>query len=145
VGEHVDPARRPRDLGRLIADFAERVPEVLHALAVSSDGVALAVSERMRPDHLSQLSAITSGLISLARGAARIFDGGPVIQALVVMERGTLVIMAIDDEASLAVLTTAADLDLVAYEMTMLAEQAGGSESAGHKARLCEVSSNDED
>jgi hypothetical protein len=34
--------------------------------------------------------------------------------------------MAIDDGSSLAVLTTAAaDLDLVTYEMMMLAEQAG--------------------
>lgn len=141
----MDPARHSQDLGRLIADFTERVPEVLHALAVSSDGVPLAVSEQMQPDHLGQLSAITSGLISLARGAARLFDCGAVTQALVVMERGTLVIMAIDDEASLAVLTTAADLDLVAYEMTMLAEQVGRSVSAGQKARLCEVFSNDED
>ncbi len=127
----MDPARHPQDLDRLIADFTERVPEVLHTLMVSSDGIPLAVSERTQPDHLDQLSAITSGLIGLARGAARIFDCGAVTQALVVMERGTLVIMAIDDEASLAVLTTAADLDLVGYEMTMLAEQVGRSVSAG--------------
>jgi uncharacterized protein len=125
VGEHVDPASHPQDLDRLITDFADRVPEVLQALVVSSDGVPLAVSDRMQPDHLDQLSAITSGLISLARGAARLFDCGAVTQALVTMERGTLVIMAVGDEASLAVLTSAADLDLVAYEMTMLAEQAG--------------------
>lgn len=121
----MDPARHPQDLDRLIADFTERVPEVLHALVVSSDGIPLAVSDRMQPDHLEQLSAITSGLISLARGAARIFDCGDVIQALIAMERSTVVIMAIDDEASLAVVTNAADLDLVAYEMTMLVEQAG--------------------
>ena len=43
------------------------------------------------------------------------------------MKRGTLVIMAIDRESSLAVLTTAtADLDMVAYEMTMLVEESGG-------------------
>lgn len=141
----MDPDHHPQDLDRLIADLTERVPEVLHALAVSSDGVPLAVSERMQPDHLGQLSAITSGLISLARGAARIFDCGAVSQALVVMERGTLVVMAIDDEASLAVLTAATDLGLVAYEMTMLAEQARRSVSAGQEAKLCEVFSNDED
>jgi predicted regulator of Ras-like GTPase activity (Roadblock/LC7/MglB family) len=121
----VDPARHPQDLDRLITDFADRVPKVLHALVVSSDGVPLAVSNRMQPDHLAQLSAITSGLVSLGAGAARIFDCGAVTQALVAMERDTLVIMAIDDGASLAVLTSAADLDQVAYEMTMLVEQAG--------------------
>ncbi len=94
---------------------------------VSSDGVPVAVSERVQPDQAEKLSAITSGLVSLAHGAARVFDGGAVTQALVAMERSTLVIMAIDDGSSLAVLTTAtADLDLVAYEMTMLVEQAAG-------------------
>jgi uncharacterized protein len=124
VAEHADPAR-PQDLDRLITDFTDRVPDVLHVLVVSSDGVPLAASDRMQPDQLDQLAAITSGLISLARGAARLFDCGAVTQALVAMERGTLLIMAADDEASIAVLTTAADLDQVAYEMTMLAEQAG--------------------
>jgi len=43
------------------------------------------------------------------------------------MARSTLVIMAIDQGSSLAVLATAtADLDTVAYEMTMLVEGAGG-------------------
>ncbi len=122
----MDPAPHPRDLDRLITDFTERVPDVLHALVVSSDGVPVAASAQIQPDHLEKLSAITSGLISLAGGAARAFDGGAVTQALVDMERGTLVIMAIDDGSSLAVLTTAAaDLDQVAYEMTMLVEQAG--------------------
>jgi predicted regulator of Ras-like GTPase activity (Roadblock/LC7/MglB family) len=122
----VDPALHPQDLDRLITDFTERVPKVLHALVVSSDGVPVAVSDRIEPDRLERLSAIISGLISLACGAGQMFDGGAVIQALVAMERGTLVIMAIDDGSSLAVLTTAAaDLDLVAYEMTMLVEQAG--------------------
>lgn len=122
----MDPVLHPQDLDRLITDFAERVPEVLHALVVSSDGVPVAVSDRIQPDYLEKLSVITSGLISLAAGAARISDGGAVTQALVAMERGTFVIMAIDGGSSLAVLATAAaDLDLVAYEMTMLVEQAG--------------------
>jgi len=122
----VDPALHPQDLDQLITEFTERVPEVPHALVVSSDGVPVAVSDQIQPDRLERLSAITSGLISLACSAGQIFDSGAVIQALVAMERGTLVIMAIDDGSTLAVLTTsAADLDLVAYEMTMLAEQAG--------------------
>jgi uncharacterized protein len=124
--EHVDPALHPQDLGRLITDFAERVPGVLHAVVVTSDGVPAAVTDRIQPGQLEQLSAITAGLISLAGAAARISGTGAVIQALVTMERGTLVIMAIDDGSHLAVLASApADLEIVAYEMTMLAEQAG--------------------
>ena len=125
-GEARDPAPDPRDPDRLLTDFAERVPDVLRAAVVAPDGVLVAVSDRTQTDHLEQLSAITAGLISLATAAARIFDGGAVTQALVTMKRGTLVIMAIDQGSSLAVLATAtADLDTVAYEMTMLVEEAG--------------------
>ena len=116
----------PQDLDRLIADFTRRVPEVVRALVVSSDGVPLAASERMPPGQLEQLSVITSGLIGLAGAVDQVFDGDGFIQGLVAMERGTLVIMAIDDGSSLAVLTTAAaDLDQVAYDMTILVEEAG--------------------
>ena len=123
-----EPAPDPQDPDRLITDFAERVPDVLRAAVVASDGVLVAVSDRTQPDQLEQLSAITAGLISLASAVARTFDGGAVTQALVTMARGTFVIMAIDEGSSLAVLTTAtADLDTVAYEMTMLVEEAGST------------------
>ena len=116
-----------QNLSWLVTDFAERVSDVDHALVVSSDGVPMAVSEGVAPSHAEQLSAITSGLVSLACGVARVFDGGSVTQTLVATGHGTLVIMSISDGSSLATVTTAeADLDLVAYEMTMLAEAAGG-------------------
>ena len=127
-GETPDPAPDPRDPDRLLTDFAERVPGVLRAAAVTADGVLIAVSDRTQPDQLEPLSAIAAALISLASAAARIFDGGAVTQALVTMARSTLVIMAIDQGASLAVLTIAtADLDMVAYEMTMLVQESGSS------------------
>ncbi len=87
------------------------------------------------PTVLEHLSAITSGLISLARGTASMFEGGEVTQTLVTMARGVLVIVAISDGSSLAVLAVVdADLDLVAYEMTVLAEQAGSALTAGPEA-----------
>jgi predicted regulator of Ras-like GTPase activity (Roadblock/LC7/MglB family) len=123
----VDPALHPQELSQLVSGFTERVPGVLHTVVVAADGVPVAASDRIAPQHLEQLSAITSGLTSLACASARMFDGEAVTQALVTMELATLVVMAIDDGSSLAVLTTAtADLDLVAYEMTMLVERAGG-------------------
>jgi predicted regulator of Ras-like GTPase activity (Roadblock/LC7/MglB family) len=123
----VDPALHPQELSQFVSGFTERVPGVLHTVVVAADGVPVAASDRIAPEHLEQLSAITSGLTSLACASARMFDGEAVTQALVTMELATLVVMAIDDGSSLAVLTTAtADLDLVAYEMTMLVERAGG-------------------
>src|SRR5262252_3514574 len=109
--EAQDPAADQQDLDQLLAGFTERVPDILRAAVVTSDGVLVAVSDRTKPDDLEQLSAITAGLISLAGTAAQIVDNGAVIQALVTTKRGTLVIMAIDHESNLAVLTTAtADL-----------------------------------
>jgi uncharacterized protein len=120
--------RDPRGPDRLITDFAERVPDVVQAAVVASDGVLVAASDPARPGRSERLAAIAAGLISLAVAAAATCDGGAVTQALVSMARGTLVIMAIGQGSILAVLTTAdADLDSVAYEMTMLVEEAGGT------------------
>jgi uncharacterized protein len=117
---------RVQDLSWLVTDLTERVPDALHAAVVSSDGVPLAVSDGLPPDRVEQLSAIASGLISMARGAALMLDGGAVTQTLVTMHEGVLVIVAISDGSSLAVLAAIdADLDQTAYEMTVLAEQAG--------------------
>jgi hypothetical protein len=115
-----------QDLSWLVTDFTDRVPDIAHAVVVSADGVALAVSDGIPPDRMAHLSAVTAGLVSLALGTARMFDGGGVIQTLVAMEYGTLIMISISDGSSLAVLCAAsADLDQVAYEMTILAEQAG--------------------
>jgi hypothetical protein len=63
----------------------------------------------------------------MAKGAALMFDGGAVTQTLVTMQEGVLMIVAISNGSSLAVLAAIdADLDQIAYEMTVLAEQAGG-------------------
>jgi hypothetical protein len=126
-GHANDPAPEPQDPDQLLTEFVERVPNVLRAAVVTSDGVLVATSDRAQPEQLEPFSAITAGLTSLAGAAAGLIDAGDVIQSLVTMAQSTLVIMAIDQGSSLAVLTTAtADLDTVAYEMTMLVEEAGG-------------------
>jgi len=117
-----------QDLSWLITDFTERVPDALHAAVVSSDGVPVAVSDGLSPGRVEQFSAITSGIISMARGAALMFDGGALTQTLVTMQEGVLMIVAISDGSSLAVLAAIdADIDQIAYEMTVLAEQAGSA------------------
>ncbi len=116
-----------QDLSWLVTDFTERVLDVAHAVVVASDGVPLAASDSMMPGWLERLAVITSGVVSLAAGAATMFEGGALTQILVTMEAGHFVVMRISDGSSLAVLAAAdADLDLVAFEMTRLAEQAGG-------------------
>jgi hypothetical protein len=115
-----------QDLNWLITAFTERVPAVANAAVVSSDGLRLASSRGLAADRVDQLAAVTSSISSLVQGAARLFDGGPVAQTLVTMEGGVLLVMSVSDGSSLAVLAGAdCDLGLVAYEMALLAEQAG--------------------
>ena len=119
-------ARPVQDLNWLITNFVERVASVAHAIVVSADGLPMAYSSGFPPDRVDQLAAVTSGLTSLTQGASRVFEGGPVSQTVVEMERGLLLVMAISDGSSLAVLAAAdCDMGLVAYEMALLVERVG--------------------
>ena len=121
-------ARPAQDLNWLVTNFAEQVPSVAHAIVVSSDGLPLACSDGFPPERADQLAAVTSGLSSLTQGACRMFEGGAVVQAVVDMERGLLIVMAISNGASLAVLAAVdCDMGLVAYEMTLLVERVGSA------------------
>jgi predicted regulator of Ras-like GTPase activity (Roadblock/LC7/MglB family) len=123
----VSPLSSPvQDLDWVITDFAGRVPSVAHAIVVSADGLPLAFSEGFPKDRADQLAAVTSGLTSLTHGASRVFEGGPVTQTVVEMRRGVLLVMAISDGSSLAVLASAdCDMGLVAYEMALLVDRVG--------------------
>jgi uncharacterized protein len=119
-------AHPAKDLNWLITDFVEQVPSVAHAIVVSSDGLPLAHSEGFPPDRVDQLAAVTSGLTSLTQGASRVFEGGTVAQTVVEMQRGLLIVTAISNGSSLAVLAASdCDMGLVAYEMTLLVERVG--------------------
>ena len=117
-----------QELTRLVTSFTERVPAVSHAAVVSADGLPLAASAGLPRDQADQLAAVTSGLTKLVEGAARIFSGGPVAQAVVVMEQGTLIMMSVGGNSVLAVLATPeSDLGNIAYEMSLLGERAAPS------------------
>jgi predicted regulator of Ras-like GTPase activity (Roadblock/LC7/MglB family) len=123
----VSTSERPvQDLNWLVTNFVERVPEVAHAVVVSSDGLPLGISDGFPQDRADQLAAVTSGLTSLTQGAARVFEGGVVVQTIVEMQAGVLVVMTIGSGAALAVLAGhQGDLGLIAYEMALLTERAG--------------------
>ena len=108
----------------LVTDFTTRVPGAAHAVVVSADGLVLAASQALPPDRADQLAAVASGLTSLARGAAQVFDGGQVAQTVVEMANGFLFLMAVSDGSCLAVLGSPnSDIGLVVYEMTLLVDQ----------------------
>jgi uncharacterized protein len=116
----------PQDLNWLVTDFTTRVADVAHAIVVTADGVPIALSDDIPRGFVEHLAAITSGLVSLVQGAARILQAGVATRVLVEMEGGLMLVMAISDGSSLAVLAAPeCDTDLVSYEMTLLVEAVG--------------------
>jgi uncharacterized protein len=115
-----------QDVSWLITDFTTRVSGVTHAIVVSADGVPLGLSARIPEDLAGRFAAITSGLVGLMQGVARIFEAGQPGHALVEMENGLMLVMAISDGSSLAVLAASeCDTGLVSYEMALLVEAVG--------------------
>jgi predicted regulator of Ras-like GTPase activity (Roadblock/LC7/MglB family) len=115
-----------RNLDWLVSRFVEEVTDAAHAILVSADGLLMAMSESIPDERAEQVAAVSSGLASLAVGAARLFDGGAVLQTVVEMERGYLMLMSVGDGSNLTVLTEeAADIGQVGYEMALLVERVG--------------------
>jgi predicted regulator of Ras-like GTPase activity (Roadblock/LC7/MglB family) len=115
-----------RNLDWLVSRFVEEVTDAAHAILVSADGLLMAMSESIPDERAEQVAAVSSGLASLAVGAARLFDGGAVLQTVVEMEHGYLMLMSVGDGSNLTVLTEeAADIGQVGYEMALLVERVG--------------------
>ena len=120
------PHVQTHQFGWLVNDFAGRVPGVAHAVVVSADGLLLTASARLPTDRADQLAAVASGLVSLTQGAARCFEAGGVKETIVEMDGGIMLLMAIGDGSSLAVLASpVCDIGQVAYEMTLLVNRVG--------------------
>ena len=110
----------------LVARFANETPGVSHAILVSADGLPMASSEQLPPERAEQMAAVTSGMASLASGAARLFQGGTVLQSVIEMELGYLLLMSVGDGSHLAALTsTESDIGQVGYEMAVLVDRVG--------------------
>ena len=109
-----------------MTNFARDVPGVSHAVLVSVDGLMVAASEHLPQERADQLAAVSSGLASLASGAAQLFDGGRVLQSVVEMENGYLLLMRVGDGSHLATLAgPACDIGQIGYEMAVLVERVG--------------------
>lgn len=114
------------NLNWLLDSFVEKVPGVVDAVVVSSDGLLMAMSPGIGRAGGDQLAAVASGLNSLTAGAARCFGGGDVDQVVVELRAGYMLFMSISDGSSLAVLSTKqCDVGMVGYEMSMLVKRMG--------------------
>lgn len=132
-GSHERPSQ-DNPLDWLVSKFARDIPGVAHAVLVSVDGLLIASSAHLPGERADQLAAVTSGLASLAAGAAQLFEGGRVLQSVVEMDHGYVLIMQVGDGSQLATLAAKnCDIGQVGYEMALLAERVGGVVSSARR------------
>src|SRR5690606_32032537 len=102
----------------LLDDLIERVPSARQAVVLSVDGLLMGATRGLPREDAEHMSAIAAGFQSLARGAGRHFNAGPVRQTIVEMDSAFLFVSAAGQGACLAVLADAqSDIGLIAYEM----------------------------
>jgi uncharacterized protein len=118
--------RQSANLTWLLDDLIDRVPSALQAVVLSADGLMMGASAALSREDAEHLSAMAAGFQSLAKGASRHFQAGPVRQTVVEMESAFLFVTAAGAGACLTVLAASdADLGLIAYEMAMLVTRVG--------------------
>jgi len=114
------------DVSWLISGFVDQTPGVVEAIAVSSDGLLIAMSDGLDRAGGDRFAAVASGLIGLAYGAAGRFGGGKVNEVIVEMDNALLLVTGISDGSSLGVVAEAnCDIGYVGYEMAVLVEKTG--------------------
>ena len=115
-----------RSFSWLLNSFVDQTAGVTDAVAVSSDGLLMAMSTSLDRPRGEQLAAIISGMVSLGNGAAECFGFEGLEQIIVSMQQGFLFVSSISDGSCLGVVARkGCDIGLVGYQTTLLVERAG--------------------
>ncbi len=115
-----------KNVNWLMSRFVSDTVGVEQAIAVSSDGLLMAISSNLDRASADKMAAIVTGMRSLSDGAARVLGKGGMSQVLVEMHDAYLFIATISGGSSLGVVTSKnADLGLVGYEITLLVQRVG--------------------
>jgi uncharacterized protein len=116
-----------QDFTWLLTKFGAETSGVLDVIAVSSDGLLMAVSGEADRASSDRLSAIVSGIVSLAAGAGSSYGLGVLNKVIVDAEGGYLIVMAMSAGALLGVVAErTASLGTVAYEMALFINRTNG-------------------
>ncbi|MGV9789052.1 roadblock/LC7 domain-containing protein [Streptomyces sp. NPDC003435] len=115
---------RAKELSWLLGQFVKETDGARAALVTSLDGLMIA-HHNLADDGgatAGRLSAITSGVLSLAKAASALLDGDPgVNQVLMDVEGGHLYIMAAGSGALVTVLASnEADPGVIGFETAMM-------------------------
>lgn len=110
----------------LMSNFVAATPGVDQAIAVSSDGLLIAMSTDLERAKADKLAAIITGMRALAHGASNELAKGQVAQVLIEMANAYLFVSSISGGSTLGVVARRqCDLGLVGYEITLLVERVG--------------------
>ncbi|MFF3908535.1 roadblock/LC7 domain-containing protein [Streptomyces sp. NPDC001848] len=110
-----------QDLDWLLQRLVQTVPHTRSALLLSADGLRKA-ADGLTPDDADHMSALASGMYSLARSVGMRFgDGDDVRQVVVELDTLLLFVTSAGSGTCLAVLAgREADAAVLGYEMAML-------------------------
>lgn len=110
----------------LLDSFTSNTAGVTEAIAVSSDGLLMAMSAINDRANAERLAAVVSGMTSLAGGVSSWYALGDLNRVVVDLSDGYLLITSISAGSVLGVIADrTANLGTVAYEMTLFAGRAG--------------------
>jgi uncharacterized protein len=110
----------------LLGNFAKNTSGVDQAIAVSSDGLLIAMSSGLDRSVIDKLAAVITGVRSLSHGASTELDRGPVIQVLIEMVNAYLFVNSISGGSTLGVVADKrCDLGQVGYEISLLVDRVG--------------------
>jgi uncharacterized protein len=115
-----------QNINWLLSSFVDQTAGVGQSIAVSSDGLLMAISSNLDRASADKLAAIVTGMRSLADGASRVLGKGGLNQVIVEMSDAYLFVAAISGGSSIGVVADrSCDLGLVGYEITMLVSRVG--------------------
>ncbi|MGX1759392.1 roadblock/LC7 domain-containing protein [Streptomyces lydicus] len=113
------------DLSWLLDQLCRDTAGVRHALLLSDDGMKMACGASLERDLADHLSAVCTGLLSLAYGLDKAFEtGGKALSVAVDMPDAQLLVVGAGEGAILACVTEAvADTSIVGAAMAQLVER----------------------
>jgi predicted regulator of Ras-like GTPase activity (Roadblock/LC7/MglB family) len=109
----------------LVSRFVQGTAGAVAAIAVSADGLLIAMSADLDRANADRLAAISSAMLGLANGVSESHPLGDPDKVIIELERGYLLVCTISIGCSLGVLASKqASLGTIAYEMAMFANRA---------------------
>jgi len=116
-----------RDFTWLLTKFAQDTAGVVDVIAVSSDGLLMARSGEADRASSDRLSAIVSGMVSLAAGAGSSYRLGTLNKVIVDAEGGFLIAMSMGAGALLGIVADRdAPLGALAFETSRFIQSTNG-------------------